>query len=213
METLMPTPEPASRERPVRATAVMLVGAVLGCGALAFLFLWASGWLRAHHAGVWAILALAGLYAVAVTAVALTAARLARRVSRIEPSSAAKRYAQRFTAAMMLYVAVLMGVLYAFIGLRVTGPLAYALAAAPALPLIMAIAVIGLYLREETDEFQRAVMVEAALWATGGMLAITTVWGFLETFGLVIHLPSWLAFVVWSVLFGPGQIIARMRYR
>ena len=113
----------------------------------------------------------------------------------------------------MLYVAVLMGVLYAFIGLRVTGPFAYALAAAPAAPLIGAIAVIGLYLREEQDEFQRAIMVEAALWATGGMLAITTVWGFLETFGSSSTCrpgsPSWSG----AVLFGPGQIIARLRYR
>jgi hypothetical protein len=211
MENVMPGQE--TSERPVRGTVVAIVGCVLGCGALAFLFIWATGWLRARHAGVWPILALAGVYAVAVTAVALTGAWLGRRVARVEISSAAKRYARRFTAAMMLYVAVLMGVLYAFIGLRVTGPLAYALAAAPAAPLIGAIAVIGLYLREEQDEFQRAIMVEAALWATGGMLAITTVWGFLETFGLVIHLPSWLTFVVWSVLFGPGQIIARMRYR
>jgi len=73
--------------------------------------------------------------------------------------------------------------------------------------------VIGLYLREETDEFERAIQTEAALWATGGVMAIATTWGFLEMFGLVAHLESWWAFPVWAALLGPGQLLARRRYR
>ena len=30
----------------------------------------------------------------------------------------------------------------------------------------------ALYLREETDEFERAVQTESALWAMGGLMAI-----------------------------------------
>ena len=213
METVMPSSDQPPAERPFRGMAVTIGGAVIVCGALALLFLWASGQLNARHAGPWANLGLIAVYGIVVTGAALGIARLGRKVARTPQSDAAKRYARRHAVVMLTYVLVLLGVLYAFIGLHVRGPLAYALAIAPAAPLIAAIAVIGLYLREETDEFQRAIMVEAALWATGGMLAIATVWGFLETFGLVIHLPAWLTFVVWVLLFGFGQGLVRLRYR
>jgi hypothetical protein len=71
----------------------------------------------------------------------------------------------------------------------------------------------GLYLREETDEFERAIQAEAALWASGGMLALATIWGFLELFELVPHIQTWWAFPIWAFLLGPGQVIARRRYR
>jgi len=83
----------------------------------------------------------------------------------------------------------------------------------PVSALVAAIVIMGLYLREETDEFERAVQVESALWATGGMLAIATVWGFLETFRLAPYVPTWAVFPLWALLLGPAQIIARWRYR
>ena len=97
--------------------------------------------------------------------------------------------------------------------LKPTGPLAWLLAVLPAVPLTAAIVVVGLYLREETDEFQRAVFAESALWATGGLLALANVWGFLEMFRIVPHIPAWIAFPLWAVLFAPSQMIVRRRYR
>jgi len=57
------------------------------------------------------------------------------------------------------------------------------------------------------------VQAEAALWATGGLLAVATVWGFLEMFGLVPHIESWAAFPIWAVCLAPAQVLARRRYR
>ena len=54
---------------------------------------------------------------------------------------------------------------------KLQGVVAYALAVLPALPVVGMAVAVGLYFREETDEFERAVRVESALWATGVTLA------------------------------------------
>jgi hypothetical protein len=202
--------KPAS---PVKALVGAGLFGVVGCGGAAATYIALSGYLRAHHAGFWTIMGVSAVYCAVITVVALTTARIARGAMKVTQTPAAKRYMRRFTVAMSLYGVALIIAIGAYIRIQPTGILAYALAIAPALPLIGAIAVIGLYLREETDEFQRALQVEAALWATGGMLALATIWGFLETFGLAPYVPTWAAFPVWALLLGPGQIIARRRYR
>ena len=115
--------------------------------------------------------------------------------------------------AISLYVVALTGAITAFVRLHPTGPLAYLLAVAPALPIVATIVIMGLYLREETDEFERTVQMESALWAIGGVLVVATVWGFLEMFKLVPHIDSWAVFPAWAALLGPAQIIARRRYQ
>ncbi|HLI67345.1 MAG TPA: hypothetical protein VKU90_13370 [Caulobacteraceae bacterium] len=187
--------------------------AIALCGVLAVGFVLAVGVLKAHHGGLWSVLAATAVFGLAVLAIALAAARLGQRAMRMTPSPAASRYARRFSAAMGLYVLALLAAITAEVQLRPVGALAYALAVLPALPLLAAIAAIGLYLSEETDEFQRAVQVEAALWATGGALAVATVFGFLQTFGLAPMVPAWAVFPLWSMLLGPAQMIARWRYR
>ena len=79
--------------------------------------------------------------------------------------------------------------------------------------LVLTIVIMGLYLREETDELERAIVGEAALWATGGLLAIATTWGFLEQYGLVMHIEAWAAFPLWAFCLGPANIIVRRRYQ
>jgi hypothetical protein len=128
-------------------------------------------------------------------------------------SPAAKRYMARFMPLMALYVVVLMGALFAMKGLDAKGPLLWALAVAPALPLIGAIGVMGLYLLEEKDEFPRAVLVESMIWGIGILLVATTVWGFLENADLVPHVPSFLMFPFFCGAMGLSQIFVWRRYR
>ena len=70
-------------------------------------------------------------------------------------STAMRRYMLRFIPAMLAYVVVLTGSILTFEHLRPTGPLLWVVAVAPALPIIAVIAIMGLYLMEEADEFQR----------------------------------------------------------
>ena len=50
--------------------------------------------------------------------------------------------------------------------------LAYALAVLPAIPVVGMAWGTGRYIRDETDEFERAVYIENALWATGATLKV-----------------------------------------
>lgn len=128
-------------------------------------------------------------------------------------SPAMSRYLRRFMPTMALYIVVLLSCVFAIDIWAPTGPLLWALAVAPALPMIGIIVVMGLYLVEETDEFQRTVLVQALLWGIGITLAAASVWGFLENERLVPHLPSFLWFPVFCGAMGLAQPFVRWGYR
>lgn len=128
-------------------------------------------------------------------------------------SLAAKRYLMRFFPAIGAYVAVLFASTWIIKHLAPHGPLLWGLAIAPALPIIAVIAIMGLYLIEETDEFVRAMLVQSMLWGIGVTLAGCTAWGFLENVDLAPHLPLYLVFPIFCGAMGLAQPLVRWRYR
>jgi hypothetical protein len=131
----------------------------------------------------------------------------------ITNNPAARRYYRRLIVTLLLYAASLVVSIGVFIHFRPTGPLAYALAILPAIPVIGILAVFGLYLAEEKDEFQRFIGVQAMLWGIGGTLAVTTVWGFLENFVHVPHLQLILVFPIFWFFFGVSLPVLLARYK
>jgi len=198
---------------PAKAMALTVALGVIACGAAAATFSFTLGYVHEIHAGPAAETATILLYGAVIMGIAAWLAKVGQRAMKMTPSAAARRYRRRFLVAMGLYVLALTGAIEADKLLPAGGVLHYGLAVLPALPLMAAIAVMGLYLKEETDEFERASQAESALWATGGLLALATVWGFLELFGLVPHVQSWVAFPAWALFLAPAQVIARRRYR
>jgi len=72
---------------------------------------------------------------------------------------------------------------------------------------------VGLYLTEEKDEFQRNLLVQAMLWGLGGVMAVTSVWGMLESFTNIPHFePTWTFTVFW-ILVGISSPFLQRRYR
>jgi len=128
-------------------------------------------------------------------------------------SPAFRRYYARALVAMAVYLAVVLDADWAFAHHAIGGALRYVVAAAPAAPLIAVIASMGLFLREETDEFQRGKMVEQILWGTGATLAVASVWGFLETFGLARHFEAYWLVILWFAMFGGARGVVAWRYR
>ena len=114
---------------------------------------------------------------------------------------------------MILYVVAILSVTTIFVLNRVYGTEAYFLAILPALPLLGVIAAFGMYLTEEPDEFVRTVMVHCSLWATGILLALSTIWGFLENYTNDAHVPMYLAFSFWWAAFGLVSPLVYRRYR
>ena len=119
---------------------------------------------------------------------------------------AVRRYLRRVTAAMAAYVLILIASLRLAGGWQLEGPLLYLLALLPAAPLLGVIAALALYLREEKDEYVRVTAVKAMLAALGFMLCASTIWGFLETFGAVPHMPAYWAFLLWAIGLGIANI-------
>ena len=128
-------------------------------------------------------------------------------------SPAGKRYIARFIPAMASYVVVLFASIWWIKNQDPHGVLLWLLAVAPAVPVIAVIAIMGLYLIEEQDEFVRSTLVQAMLWGLGITLAGCTAWGFLENVDLVPHMPLYGVFPIFCASMGVAQPFVRRRYQ
>ena len=126
-------------------------------------------------------------------------------------TAAGLAYNRRMLPLAAAYVVVMLGAIVLHERLHVTGPTLYLIAVLPALPLIGVVWAMGRFLIEETDEYQRGLAVRKMLMATGFLLVVATVWGFLEEFGLVPHLPAYWCFIVWSFGLGVGAVWNKLR--
>lgn len=124
-----------------------------------------------------------------------------------------KRYRRRLAVTMIAYFLILIGSLSLLRGVDLAGPLLWIVAAAPAIPILGVLVVMGLYLKEEPDEFERMIHVEAMLWGLGVVLGVSTVWGFLSNAGVVPTPPLFLTFPLFCLVWGFSQPIIRRRYR
>ena len=208
-----PIASPDTPPSPARGILATFGIALVGTAGAVALFMFAIDQMRQRHVGGYWILAAAALYGAAILAIAYGASRVGQRLSRTKPTPAARRYRRRFFIAMTAYVAVLMTSAAIFAEVHPPVWVDWLLALAPAVAIMASIVVMGLYLREETDELERAIASESALWATGGLLAIATSWGFLEQFHLVVHVETWAAFPLWAFCLGIANIFVRRRYR
>ena len=98
---------------------------------------------------------------------------------------AGRRYLRRFFPTMIAYVLVLFACVWAIKHWEPKGIELIILSVLPALPIIAAIVVMGLYLVEETDEFLRQRIASCMLFGTGVLLAAATVYGFLVNGGAI----------------------------
>jgi hypothetical protein len=126
---------------------------------------------------------------------------------------AERRYVLRLFIAMALYVAVLFAVNWIFRNHPPQGVLRYLLAAAPALPVIGGIGVMGYYLVDEKDEFQRMVLTRAMLWATGVTLSAVTVLEAVWRFIPVDRPPLFSAFTLFVVVFALANSLIKGSFR
>jgi hypothetical protein len=69
------------------------------------------------------------------------------------------------------------------------------------------------YLVEEADEFRRAIYVQSMLWGLGFVLALTTLWGFLELLAGAPHIAAWWVFPIYAVAQDAAHHVVRRWYR
>ena len=128
-------------------------------------------------------------------------------------TKAGRRYVYRLFPTMFTYVAFLFFAKWTFRHLHPTGILVYLLAVLPALPLVGSLVVVGLYIAEESDEFERSILIQSMLWGFGAALAIGSVWGCLEDFANAPHRSAFYAYLSFWVVNAISQSVIRLRYR
>ena len=134
-----------------------------------------------------------------------------RRARVCVPSAANRAYMRRFIPMMLAYVLVLFGVVWINQRYAPSGPTAVILAVLPALPMVGVVWALGRLLVEESDEYLRSLTVRQFMIATGFMLCVTSIWGFLDAFGQVPHVPMYWAFIIWCVGLGVGSFVNELR--
>lgn len=128
-------------------------------------------------------------------------------------SMAARRYMKRFTLTMALYLVLLAASVAIGEAVAPSPWLLGLLAVLTGLPIIGIIVAMGLYLRDESDEFVRYRLVTAMLIALGILFSATSILGLLQYEGIVGELPVFLAFPIWCGLFGVVQGLLGLRDR
>ena len=129
------------------------------------------------------------------------------------PTKASFRYVARLLPTMIVYVLFVFITQWAFHHSHPTGLMVYLLAILPAVPLVGSIAIVGLYIAEETDEFQRSILVQSMLWGFGVALAIGSVWGSLEDLANAPHRSAFYAYLSFWIVNAISGVIIRLRYR
>jgi uncharacterized membrane protein len=121
-----------------------------------------------------------------------------------------RRYLTRLLIAMGIYVASLFAAKYLIKYHLVEGWAVWPLAILPGLSVVGAFYAVGMLIIEQKDEFIRMLLVRQTLVATAFSLAIATVWGFLENFGLVVHVDAFYWAILWFMGLGVGSIVNRL---
>lgn len=92
-------------------------------------------------------------------------------------------------------------------------PALWLLGLSAALPVLALIWAMGRYLAEEADEYLRHLAIMSALIGLAAVLVLASVWGFLESLGLVAHFPSWYAIPLFCLANGVGRAWLKARNR
>lgn len=127
-------------------------------------------------------------------------------------TAAMKTYNLRVIWLSLAYGLFIIGAVYGFKHHLLSGPVAYVVAIIPALPIIGIFGAMGRYLVEEQDEYVRMLMVRQTLWASGFTLALATIWGFLESFGLAGHVDAYWVAIAWFFGLGIGGIANKIAF-
>ena len=133
----------------------------------------------------------------------------AHSASRGTMTIAGRAYLRRMPPLTIAYVAALLAAIYAYEEYRPHGLALAVLALLPALPIVGFIWAMARFLIDESDEYQRRMMAQRALIATAFTLVVTTIWGFLELFKAVPHVPVFAAFILWCLGLGLGSAYVR----
>ena len=126
---------------------------------------------------------------------------------------AQRRHTRRVLIAGIAYAVLLIAAVYLVAHGAVAQPWRTVLAILPALPLVAMFASYGRYLSEETDEYQRMLVVRRILTATTVSMCCAVVLGFLSELGGMAPVANYWIAVIWLAVQGASACVERLRGR
>lgn len=135
-----------------------------------------------------------------------------RRERAIGVSSPAwEAYSRRGMVIIVLFLVFMIGGFQVRQSVRPDGLLFWTLALLPAMPSLALLAAMARYIRDEQDEYLRTTFIRSILFAAAGIVALATVWGFLEAAGLAPHFPVWALIPFGAMCLGIATAVQRAR--
>ena len=126
---------------------------------------------------------------------------------------AGRRYVQRMGAIGLVYLATVWVITRYIHQHHPTGSKLFVLAAVPAFDVVAMIAVVGIYLRDEVDEFKRHQLIVSILWAVGFTLALMAFVDFLRSYNSIAAPPPFMEFTVFWISMALVQAVQAFRNR
>ena len=128
-------------------------------------------------------------------------------------TKASNKYRTRMGSMMIIYLAMIFGAVRILRHEHPVGWHLYFWAVLPAIPVLFVLVYIGLYLRDETDEYMRTIAVRSLLAGTAALLATVVVNDFLRSFTPIGPLPPFTGFVLFFFSFAAAQGVQQMMNR
>lgn len=126
---------------------------------------------------------------------------------------AARRYVQRMGAVALVYLGTVWVITRYIHQHHPTGAKLFVLAAVPAFDIVAMLVVVGIYLREEVDEFKRHQLIVSILWAVGFTLALMAFVDFLRSYQSIAAPRPFMEFTVFWISMAVVQAIQAFRNR
>lgn len=129
------------------------------------------------------------------------------------PTKAGRRYVQRMGAVGLVYLGTVLVITRYIHQHHPTGAKLFMLAAVPAFDVVAMLVVVGIYLRDEVDEFKRHQLIVSILWAIGFTLALMAFIDFLRSYQSIAAPPPFMEFTLFWIAMAFVQAVQAFRNR
>ena len=128
-------------------------------------------------------------------------------------SAASKRYQRRTMVTMSGYLLLVLLSTWEVRHHSPHGWMLYLWAVLPSIPIMITVGLMGRYLQEEKDEYQRLQATQAILVGTAALLGTIVINDFLRSYTPSQGVPPFVSFIIFCGFFGLAQLFQRLRDR
>ena len=128
-------------------------------------------------------------------------------------NAAKKGLIRRGAVVLVAYEGVFGVSMFVVDRMKPSGAMLWVMAGLPTISVLALIAVLARYLKEETDEFHRQLVVRCLLWGLAAVMTSVAFHGFLQLFGWKGSWPAGVELAVFVVAMGVAKLTYKVANR